>query len=902
MFGLTLRNIRGRKLRYALTTFAVVLGVAFMSTSFVLTDKLRSSFDELSVDIIGDVDFNVRASIQDGERFNRLPIPEELLEVVTNDIPGVEAVSGQIMAWNVIPIVTDDDGNPKATKTRGAPQFGMNYFTGSGPLQEFFVYEGRPPEWTGDIKDPETLGEFIVDKKTAEDFDFEIGEIYKVSGPIGNRLFTLTGIANWRSPTENKNFGATLAVFEEQTSHTFLDYEGTYDYLNVAITPGSDHEKVAASIQNRLDLFAKDFLAAMSVLPEEQKNALDFFGNIQLEVVDKDTLIEEQRDDFNSFLNILSGVLLAFAIIAVIVSAFIINNTFSIVLGQRVRELALLRALGATTRQVFRSVILEAVIIGITATAVGLGIGYLLALGLRELLESVGFGALPGVLPMKSRTIIVAACVSIGATVLSSILPARRTRSIAPIAAMREETGFTPTSLRRRLLIGGAVTLIGIAELILGMTLEIGTKGILWLLGTGAISSFGGVYMLSPIATKPVASFFGKPIQRLFKIPGRLARENAARRPRRTAATAAALTIGLALVSLAAVVSSSLKATFIDLIEDSTSMDLVVSADGFGGDFQGFSSDLGDELRELSNDRPDLIDSVVSYRWTFDALGVDGDLKDVSSTDFALMESHMDLEIIRGSPKNPAAATSVGTILIHEDPAAEKGLKVGDPIYVTFPGNNKVALTTAAIFANDAMLGNWVIDIKTFDRYLPQSQDSFLSILFNPEADPELARASVERYTQEYPQLSVDNRAEYREGIEQQLDQVLSVITTFLALSLLIAVLGITNTLALSVYEQTRELGLLRAVGMTRRQMRRMVRWEAVIIALFGGLLGVSIGVFFGVAATAAIPDDFVNILSIPFGSLLRYMLISGLFGILASILPAFRASRLNVLDAISHN
>lgn len=262
----------------------------------------------------------------------------------------------------------------------------------------------------------------------------------------------------------------------------------------------------------------------------------------------------------------------------------------------------------------------------------------------------------------------------------------------------------------------------------------------------------------------------------------------------------------------------------------------------------------------------------------------------------------MDLEIIRGSPKNPAAATSVGTILIHEDPAAEKALKVGDPIYVTFPGNNKVALTTAAIFANDAMLGDWVIDIKTFDRYLPQSQDSFLSILFNPEADPELARASVERYTQEYPQLSVDNRAEYREGIEQQLDQVLSVITTFLALSLLIAVLGITNTLALSVYEQTRELGLLRAVGMTRRQMRRMVRWEAVIIALFGGLLGVSIGVFFGVAATAAIPDDFVNILSIPFGSLLQYMLISGLFGILASILPAFRASRLNVLDAISHN
>jgi len=902
MFWLTLRNIRGRKLRYALTTLAVVLGVAFMATSFVLTDKLRSSFDELSVDIIGDVDFNVRASIQDGERFNRLPVPAELLEVITDDIPGVEAVSGQIMAWNVIPIVTDDDGKPKATKTRGAPQFGMNYFTDSGPLQEFFVYEGRPPDWTGDITDSAVVGEFIVDTKTAEDFDFEIGEIYKVSGPIGNRLFTLTGIANWRSPTENKNFGATLAAFEERTSHTFLDYEGTYDWIGVAVTPGADHGKVAASIQNRLDSYTQDFLAAMSTLPEEQKAALGFLGAIQLEVVDKDTLIEEQRDDFNSFLSVLSGVLLAFAIIAVIVSAFIINNTFSIVLGQRVRELALLRALGATTRQVFRSVILEAVIIGITATAVGLGVGYLLALGLRELLESVGFGALPGALPMKPRTIIVAASVSIGATVLSSILPARRTRSISPVSAMREEISFTPTSLRRRLLIGGTVTLIGIAELISGMILEINTKGTLWLLGTGAISTFAGIYMLSPIATKPVANLFGRPIQLLFKIPGQLARENAARRPRRTAATAAALTIGLALVSLAAVVSSSLKATVIDLIEDSTSMDLVIQVDGFGGDFQGFSNDLGNDLRTLSTERPDLVESVVSYRFTFDALGVDGDLKDVGSANFSLVDSHMDFDTIQGSTTTPAAPDAVGTILVHEDPATERGLKIGDPVYVTFQGSEEIALTTAAIFRNEAMLGNWVIDIETFDRYLPRSQDSFLSVLFNPDADPELARASVEAYTQEYPQLSVENRAEYREGIEKQLDQVLSVITTFLALSLLIAVLGITNTLALSVYEQTRELGLLRAVGMTRRQMRRMVRWEAVIIALFGGLLGVSMGVFFGVAATAAIPADFVSILSIPFGSLTRYLIISGLFGVLASILPAFRASRLNVLDAISHN
>ena len=915
MFGLTLRNIRGRKLRYALTTFAVVLGVAFVSTSFFLTDRLRDSFDELAVDITGETDLVVRTSIGDGDRINRLPVPADLLEFINTDVPGVAAVAPVIQAWNVIPIVVGDDGKPEAVTTQGAPQFGFNYVE-AGPLTGFFLVEGRAPRWTGPIEDPGTIGEFILDSTTASDNDFEVGQTYTVSGPLGNRQFTLVGVAHWGSPEENKSIGATLTAFEERTAQTFLIREGIYDEIQIALEADADVTTVAAAIQTELDAY-RDRVSAMVVawqvtqteaaaetpgivagLPEDQQASLAAYVDARLEVVDAATVTEEQRSDFGSFVDIISYVLLTFAVIAVVVSAFIINNTFSIVLGQRVRELALLRALGATARQVARSVVLEAVIIGLAATIAGLACGYGLAIGLRELLESVGFGTITGALPIRVRTVLIATAVGVGATVLSSLGPARRVRSIPPVAALRDQPNLTPASFSRRLIGGGATVLTGVAMLAIGMFAGLGTRPVLFLLGAGALLAFGGVYVLSPVAARPVANLFGRPIQRLFRIPGRLAKENAGRQPRRTAATAAALTVGLALVCLAAVVGDSLKTTVVELLDESISSELFISPEGFGPS-SGFSQDLVLEMNALSERSPELIESAIGYRWVFDGMSVGGDNKDVLSAELAVLADHMDLDLVDGVVSGPASPGSDGTILMHIDPATERNLSVGDPIIVTFGGSREATLTVAAIFENSALLGNWVVDHSTFDRYLPQVQDSFASVVYAPDANPETARLAIETLTGEYPQVNVEDQQGYRESTEAQLDRVLAIITVFLGLSLLIAVLGITNTLALSVYEQTRELGLLRAVGMTRRQMRRMVRWEAVIIALFGGLLGIAIGVPFGLAAVTAIPFEME--ISIPMRSLIVYLLVAGIFGVLAAILPAYRASRLNVLEAIYH-
>ena len=898
MFHLTLRNISRQKLRYALTTFAVVLGVAFLSTSFFLTDRIRDTFDDLAVDITGEMDLAVRTSIGDGERINRLPVPADLVEVVTTDIPGVAAVEPRITAFNVVPIYLDEEGKATAVTSSG-PQLGLNY-SGVAGLNQLFIVEGRAPERVGSMHDPDTIGEFVLDTTTAGANGFSVDGTYTISARTGNRLFTLVGLLNFGSAEENKSVGASITAFDDRTAQEFLGREGLFDQLALELTAGADEATVMALIQAELDVATARYLSFLDTLPDEQRAALAPFVEAQLEVVTAETLIEEDRADFDQFISILSNVLLAFAVIAVMVSAFIINNTFSIVLGQRVRELALLRSLGATGRQVSRSVRLEAAVIGIVATALGLVGGYLLASLLRWVLVSLDFGNLPGAIPIRLRTVVVAAAVGIGATVLSSLGPARRARSISPIAGLHDQVRLTPTRFRHRVQIGGAVTAGGLVMLAVGMATELDTRPLLTALGGGALFTFMGVYLLSPVVARPVANLVGRPIQRIFGVPGRLARENAGRSPRRTAATAAALTVGLTLVSVAAVVGDSMKVTFVEALDDGVEADLFIYMNSFNPT-AGFSPELASGIRTVTVARPDLVESTLAYRFGFGGMTIGDSVKDIVSVDLALLDDHMDLQVVEGRSNGPHGGDSVGAILVHVDPAQDLGLTIGSPVTAGFAGGRTATFTVAAIFADSTMLGNWVIDAAAFDRYLPDAPDSFVSVVYADGAAPEVARAAVEVFTDAYPQVTVEDKAELRATTEARLDQLLAIITVFLGLSLFIAVLGITNTLALSVFERTRELGLLRAVGMTRRQLRRMIRWEAVIIALFGGLLGVAIGVLFGMAAIAAIPETFIDVVSVPVQRLAFYLLISGMFGILAAIFPARRASRLDVLEAIGY-
>jgi len=905
VFRLTFRNITRRKLRFALTTLAVVLGVAFLSTSFFLTDRLRDTFDELATDISGELDLVVRASIDEGaNRINRLPVPEEVLGFL-QDVPGIRSVGPSVVGWNVVPLYTDDNGELTAIGTNGgAPQFGFNYGVPDGAnygnaledLSQLFITDGRAPLRTESISDPDIVGEFMLDNMTADEYGFTIGKTYTVSAPIGNRQFVLVGTANFGDPDENKNIGANISAFDEETAQEVANKVGVYDEIAIALADDANEVAVMTAIRDRLDIATAEFRTFLSTLPEDQQNQLAVFADAELEVVTAATKIAEDQSDFDQFLDYFSYVLLGFSVIAVVVSAFIINNTFSIVIGQRVRELALLRALGATGRQISRSVKLEAVVIGVVASALGLLAGYLLAALLLWVLVKIGFGDLPGSIPIRPRTIIVASVVGVGATLLSSIGPSRRVRKIPPVAALRDDLRLTPTGLRRRLLVGGAVAVAGIGALAAGMTIEMSTRLILIAIGGGALAAFIGVYLLSPAITGQVATVLGWPIRKVYRVPGRLATDNARRSPRRTAATAAALTIGLALVSLAAVVSDSLKATFLTTMEQSVEADLFVYGDTFNPQ-AGFSTELGADLQQLAVQRPDLVKSAMTMRWTLGGVEIGDGFKDVVAAELAVLDEHMNLQVIEGSEFH----AGTNGVLVHLDSATDLGLTIGDSVAAEFPGNRTIELTVAAIFEDSTLLGNWVVDVSVFDSHLPTAPLGWISVLFPVGADNDASRTAIEVYTDAYPQVVVENQSEFRDSQEKQLDQLLSIIQVFLGLSLVIAVLGITNTMALSVYERTRELGLLRAIGMTRRQLRRMVRWEAVIIALFGGLLGVAMGVLFGLAVIAALPETFVDIVSIPYTSLFGYLLVSGLFGMLAAILPARRASKLNVLDAISH-
>ena len=905
MFRLTFRNITRRKLRFALTTLAVVLGVAFLSTSFFLTDRLRDTFDELATDISGELDLVVRASIDEGaDRINRLPVPEEVLGFL-QDVPGIRSVGPSVVGWNVVPLYTDDNGELAAIGTNGgAPQFGFNYGVPDGAdygnvledLSQLFITDGRAPLRTESISDPDIVGEFILDTMTADEYGFTIGKTYTVSAPIGNRQFVLVGTANFGDPDENKNIGANISAFDEETAQEVANKVGVYDEIAIALADDANEVAVMTAIRDRLDIATAEFRTFLSTLPEDQQNQLAVFAEAELEVVTAATKIAEDQSDFDQFLNIISSVLLGFSVIAVVVSAFIINNTFSIVIGQRVRELALLRALGATGRQISRSVRLEAVVIGVVASALGLLAGYLLAALLRWVLVKIGFGDLPGSIPIRPRTIVVASVVGVGATLLSSIGPSRRVRKIPPVAALRDDLRLTPTGLRRRLLVGGAVAVAGIGALAAGMTIEMSTRLILVAIGGGALAAFIGVYLLSPAITGQVATVLGWPIRKVYRVPGRLATDNARRSPRRTAATAAALTIGLALVSLAAVVSDSLKATFLSTMEQSVEADLFVYGDTFNPQ-AGFSTELGADLQKMAVQRPDLVKSVMTMRWTLGGVKIGDGYKDVVAAELAVLDEHMNLQVIEGSEFH----AGTNGVLVHLDSATDLGLTIGDSVAAEFPGNRTIELTVAAIFEDSTLLGNWVVDVSVFDSHLPTAPLGWISVLFPVGADNDASRTAIEVYTDAYPQVVVENRSEFRDSQEKQLDQLLSIIQVFLGLSLVIAVLGITNTMALSVYERTRELGLLRAIGMTRRQLRRMIRWEAVIIALFGGLLGVAMGVLFGLAVIAALPETFVDIVSIPYTSLFGYLLVSGLFGMLAAILPARRASKLNVPVSYTH-
>jgi len=858
MFRLTVRNLLQKKIRFAFTTGIVVIGVMFVVGVFALTDSIRSSFNGLAGDLEAGIDLTVRSPLDIGDELDRVPVPQSVVDQIAA-IPGVDTVDGRVVARNTYVI----DANGDAIVPKGPPGLGFSWF----PTQ-FFITAGHEPSGPD---------EFAVNTTTAVDNGLEVGQIYTVAGPLQQREFLLAGIYNFGDPNEDKSLGATAVAFDSATAADFLSRSPGFNEVSVAVAPGSDPATVQRSVA---DAVGPDF-----------------------EVIDQSAKVDETQSNFNQFISIFGNVLLAFALIGVFVSAFIINNVFQIVLGQRVRELGLLRAIGATGRQVSRSVMGEAALVGIFSTIVGIIGGLGLARLLRSLLRQGGFSLPDGPIELRPRTIIFAIVVGLGVTLVSSISPARRARRISPMAALSDSARLTKSSLGRRLRVGGLMVAIGTVLLGLGLFGGFSTIPLIACIALGAIMVFIGTTVLSPVFASQVARTLGWPIQRLFGIPGQLARENAARSPRRTSSTAGALMIGLALVAMAGVVGESIKETFVDTIDNSVQAEYFIQSTSGGFDpTTGFPADVTDQLASISE-----LDTVVGYRYGLDSININGATKNVFTTDFSSGTSHMDPSVIDGSI---AGADPLGSILLQRDPARDLGVGVGDTVVVGFPDGEFEALTVAAIYSDSSIYDNYVIDNQLWDRHFNRSELLFATATVTGYSDAlpgdqrtallASSAAAIQQVTDRYPTVKIENRVQFRESQQAQLDSFLIVITLFLGLALFIALIGIAVTLALSVFERTREIGLLRAVGLTRRQLRRAVRWEAAIVSVFGALLGITLGLVFGVAAAIAIPDTAIKSVAIPWRNLVIYVVVAAIAGLIAAIIPARRAAKMNVLEAIA--
>jgi putative ABC transport system permease protein len=846
MWRATIKGLLAHKVRLGLTALAIVLGVSFVSGTFILTDTMGRAFDDLFATVNEGISVRVsgvpqfESSGPEGDAAGTAErVPAELLDTI-RAVDGVRSAEGGLTGYAQL---VDKTG--EAVTTGGAPTFGVAW-PDDASINPLVLRQGRPPRASGEI---------VVDANTAEKRDLRVGDQVTVLLQGPSMRATIVGVAGF-GQADNLG-GATLIAFDSRTAQVALNGQGKFDEIDVTAEPGVSPEELRDRIQRVLP-------ASFQAKTGEEAAAQD-------------------SDDIKQALSFFNIALLVFAAIALFVGAFIIFNTFQILVTQRTRELALLRALGASPAQVRRSVIAEALIVGLLASVTGLGAGFLLAVGLQGLLKAFGIELPSTTLQLLPRTIIAAFAVGVGTTLVSSIMPAIRAARVPPVAALREAEPADYRGSPRRTVSGLAITALGVGILMYGLLG--GPSNAAALVGLGAATVFFGVAILSPLIVRPVARFLGAPLA-LAGVPGKLGRENAMRNPKRTASTAAALMIGLGLVAFVGIFAQSIKASSDKILEETLKADYLVTTT----QFTGFSLDVATRLRS------DPAFATVS-EFRAGLFGLNGGGQQVQGVDPTNLDDVIQVDMKEGS----LAELGEDNILVFEDAAKTHGWNVGDTVEAEFARTGKQSLRVVGIYTDDRLLGPYVVSLSTFQKNFVEQLDDIVLVKTAPGTSQAQARAAANRVAKEFPNVNLEDQAQFRQSQADQIGQLLGLINALLGLAILIALVGIVNTLALSIYERTREIGLLRAVGMVRRQVRRMIRWESVIIAVFGALLGTGVGVFFGWAMVQALKDVGISVLAIPGGQLVLYIVLAGLAGVLAAILPARRAAKLNVLEAIAY-
>ena len=863
MLRVTLRGLLAHKVRLIATAVAVVLGVAFMAGTQVLTSSIGASFDKVFSDVYASIDVVVRSTNKVETPFGsqRTRISDAVLPTV-QAVPGVEAAEGQVVGQ----IRVLDRDNQPLVQAQGPPNFALNWLTAPS-LNGWNIVEGAPPAGAGQV---------VLDAKTAKDGSFSVSSdpstptMVSISTKSGVQQFTLVGIA--RFGKLDTWGGAQAALFDTTTAQQLVGEPGTYDWISIAGASGISQSELTTRVA--------------SVIPSGT------------EAITGKEFTAESQDAFQKIIGIFNTFLLVFALIALFVGSFIIYNTFTIIVAQRTRELALLRALGASRRQVLSSVMLEALTVGLVASAIGVGLGVLLAIALNKLMQTVGFSGPDTPIIVPASAVISSIVVGTGITLASAIFPARRAATIAPIAAMRDVAVESTRTSRRRVIFGALMLLAGAGSLWFGLA---GSSDFgLQMVGFGAFLVFMGFTVIGPVIAGPMARALGWPLARFGGVSGRIARENAMRSPKRTATTASALMIGVGLVGFIAVTAQSLKVSTVEAINNSVDAQYIVTTDSFGA--TALPLDLVGQIAAI----PEVATSA-GVSATFGT--VDGSAKVIIATDPASFEKVVAVTDVQGSF---AALDNTG-IAIPKTMASDKKLSVGDTLAVSFlqsagtPTDQRVtSLTIESIYDTKFPIQGpgYFINTSLFTQVTPPDQQTAQSIYVGLKdtsaAGIAAAQQPLSQVTSAVPGAKLQNLKEFTKAQTDQANQFLVIVYVLLALALVIAIVGVINTLLLSVYERTRELGLLRAVGMSRRQVRSSIRWESVIISLIGTIIGLGIGLVFGWALVKALADQGITSFAIPWSQLVIIVLLAALAGIGAALYPAWRASRLDVLRAVS--
>jgi putative ABC transport system permease protein len=844
MFRTTIKILLARRFRLVTTAFAVVLGVAFMAGTLTLTDTVSRSFDHLYSNVYAGTDAYVRSASAIGRDGMQLrgTVPASTLGTLSR-VRGVATAAGLTEGYAQLL----NNANKVFGKTHSAPSLGFSWIA-SPRLNPFQLAQGRPPVASDDI---------VIDRASAKAAGYSVGDRATVLTQAGPQRMHISGIATFG--TADSPAGASAVLFVPATAQRLIGEPDRFDAIVVLARPGTTQAVLVSQIRRALPT-SDEVLSGAAITSEAQHS------------------VNQGLATFRTFL-------LAFALIALFVGSFVIYNTFSILVAQRTKEHALLRAVGASRRQVLAAVVGESVAVGVVAVVAGLAAGVGIAIGLKALLAQFGIVVPSGRLVVGTSTIVVSALTGLGITVAAAVLPARRAARVAPVAAMRDATVEGPSGRGRRAVIGLALSAVGGGLIAAGLFGN--SQHALVRVAEGAAALFVGITTLAPLFAEPVAAILGAPLTVLLGAAGRLGRGNAMRNPRRTAATAASLMIGVSIVGLLSVFATSAKRSYSASVASSIKGSFVISEGAM--DQGGIAPELAQSVAQVPGVRV-----AAEYRTSNIEIGTSW--KTVAGVDPVSYPKVVDLHVARGS----LGALCDHGVAVVDTLAASNHWTLGETVPVRFAETGARQLTLVAVYTQKVQAAPVVLGLSLYQANVATRLDNAIYVGTDPHVSDATIRAGLDAATASYPTAKVESHAQYVKDQLGPINSILGLADVMLAFAMLVALLGIANTLALSLHERTRELGLLRAVGMTRRQLRSAVRAEAAIIASFGTFLGLTIGVGIGYALVKASHNTGIGHFTVPADQLGVIAVVAGLAGVIAAGRPARRAARLDVLGAIA--